>query len=65
MFPLLAVAVPGTTALVTFLIVAVVIAFLIAWLPSVVTLDAKIWSVVRVVAVLAILLYALAMWGVI
>lgn len=64
MFPLL-LAVVATKPIVTFVIAAIFIAVLIAVLPRILPLDASIWLVVKVVIVLAFLLWALQLFGVI
>lgn len=65
MFPLLLVGVPAGSALITFVIVAVIVAVALAYLPTLVTMDAKVWNLIRIVVIIALLLYALALFGVV
>lgn len=65
MFPmLLALAIPSS-GLITFLIVAVIAAVLLAYLPTILTLDAKVWNLIRLVVIIALLVYALSLFGLI
>lgn len=65
LFPLLAVAVPASSALVTFLVVAILAALFLAYAPGFIGGDATVWKVVRVVVVAFMIVYALALFGVI
>lgn len=65
MFALLAVASPAGSALVSFFLVAVLVAVALAYLPRILTMDAKVWQLIRIVAVIVLLIWALALFGVI
>lgn len=65
MFPLLAFAVPATSALVWFIVVAIIAALLLTGLPGILGGDAGVWKLIRLVVIIALLLYALSVFGVI
>lgn len=61
---LLAVAVPASSALVTFLVIAILAALFLAYAPGFFGGDASVWKVIRIVVIGALILYALALFGV-
>lgn len=65
MLPMLAVVVGSASPLITFIIVGVIVAVVLAILPKVLEMDAPTWSLVRLVVIVALLLWALRLFGVI
>ncbi len=63
MFPMLAIA--GGSPIVSFVIVAVLIAVALYYIPRLLPLDAQVWQIVRVVVIIALILWALSLFGVI
>ncbi len=61
-FPMLAVL--GGSPIVTFVIVAVLIAVALFYIPQLLPLDAQVWQIVRVVVIIALILWALTLFGV-
>jgi hypothetical protein len=55
----------GSNPLVTFVIVAVLVAVALYYIPRLITMDAKVWQIVRVVVIIALVLWALQLFGVI
>lgn len=62
-FPMLAVL--GGSPIVTFVIVAVLIAVALFYIPQLLPLDAQVWQIIRVVVIIALILWALQIFGVI
>lgn len=66
MFPmLLALVVGAAQPLVLFIIVAVIIAVALFYLPRMLPMDAQVWMAIRAVVIVALLLWALRLFGVI
>lgn len=55
----------GSNPLVTFVIIAVLVAVALYYIPRLITMDAKVWQIVRVVVIIALVLWALQLFGVI
>lgn len=62
-FPMLAVI--GGSPIVSFVIIAVLIAVALYYIPRLLPLDAQVWQIIRVVVIIALILYALRLFGVI
>jgi len=62
-FPMLAVL--GGNPIVSFVIVAVLIAVALYYIPRVLPLDAQIWQIIRVVVIIALILWSLQIFGII
>lgn len=65
MLPLLAVVVGSASLLVTFVIVGVLVAVALYFIPQLLPMDVQTWNVVRVVVIIALILWALRLFGVI
>jgi len=66
MFPLLALAVVGSASpLVTFIIIAVLIAVALYFIPTVLPMDGPTWQLIRIVVIIALILWALRLFGLI
>ena len=65
MYPMLALLAIGHSPIVTFVIIAVLIAFALYFIPTVIPMDAKAWQIIRVVVLIALILWGLSLWGII
>jgi predicted lysophospholipase L1 biosynthesis ABC-type transport system permease subunit len=62
---LLALSIAGGSPIITFVIVAVLVAVALYYLPTLLPMDAQVWAIIRAVVVIALILYALRLFGVI
>jgi len=58
-------AVLGGNPIVSFVIVAVLVAVALFYIPRVLPLDGQVWQIIRVVVIIALILWALQIFGVI
>jgi hypothetical protein len=66
MFPLLALTVAGSASpLVAFIIIAVLIAVALYFIPTILPMDAQAWQIIRVVVIIALILWALRLFGIV
>ena len=64
MYPMIAVLAVVANPIVYFVIVAVLIALAMFYLPRLLPLDAQIWGIIRVVVIIALILWALRLFGI-
>ncbi len=64
MFPLLAVVAAGSP-IVSFVIAAVLLAVALYYIPRLLPLDAQVWQIIRVVVIIALVLWALRLFQII
>lgn len=64
MYPMLALLQIGGSPIVSFVIIAVLIAVALFYLPRLLPMDATVWNVIRVVVIIALVLWALRLFGV-
>ena len=65
MFPMLAALISTANPLVLFVIVGVLVAVALYFLPRLLPMDAQTWQVIRVIVIIALILWALNLFGVI
>ena len=65
MFPMLAALISTANPLVLFVIVGVLVAVALYFLPRLLPMDAQTWQVIRVIVIIALILWALSLFGVI
>ncbi len=63
-FPMM-LAVIGGNPIVPFVIVAVLVGVALYYIPRVLPLDASVWQIIRVVVIIALILWALSIFGII
>lgn len=63
-YPMLALSLAGNP-IVTFVIVAVLVAVALYYLPRLITMDAQVWQIIRIVVIIALILWALSLFHVI
>lgn len=64
MFSLLALTALGSSPIVTFVIVGVLVAVALYFIPTILPMDAATWRVVRIVVIIALILWALRLFGI-
>jgi len=62
-FPMLAVL--AGNPIVSFVVIAVLVAVALFYIPRILPLDAQVWQIIRVVVIVALILWALTIFGVI
>lgn len=65
MYASLALLAIGGSPIITFVIVAVLVAVALYYIPTILPMDAKVWQLIRIVVVIALILWALSLFGVI
>ncbi len=63
-FPMMLAVLTGNP-IVSFVIVAVLVAVALYYIPRVLPLDAAVWQIIRVVVIIALILWALSIFGII
>lgn len=64
MYPMLALLAVAGSPIITFVIVAVLIAVALFYIPTLLPMDAKVWQLIRIIVILALILWALQLFGV-
>jgi len=66
LFPsLLALSIAGGSPIITFVIVAVLVAVALYYLPTLLPMDGAVWQFIRVVVILALIFWALKLFGIV
>ncbi len=63
-FPMMLAVIAGSP-IVSFVIVAVLVAVALYYIPRMITLDAAVWQIIRVVVLIALILWGLQIFGII
>lgn len=64
MFPTLALLAGSASPIVTFVIVAVLIAVALYYIPTLLPMDAKVWQLIRIIVIIALIFWALNLFGI-